>query len=306
MSVDLLINKIKALKNPSVAGLDPRLDFLPRHILKAGIDTHGKTVAAAAAAILEFNRGLIDALCDLVPAVKLQSACYELLGPEGVALMRDTVVYARERGMYVIIDAKRGDIGSTAEAYAEAYLGGFEIDGETLRPFDSDAMTVNPYLGFDGIKPFAQLCRQNGKMIFVLAKTSNPSSGELQDLVSGDFAIYRHMGGLIGKWGADIIGTHGYSSVGAVVGATYPQQMRELREALPHTFFLVPGYGAQGADISDLKLAFNPDGLGAIVNSSRAIMCAWQKNGGSGLDFADAARAEAIKMKTELLGVCGL
>ena len=298
--IDLLIGKIKEKNNPTVAGLDPRLDYVPEEMKAAAFKEYGETFEGAAQAILRFNKTLIDALWDIVPAVKPQSAYYEMYGVEGVKCLKETIEYAKKKGIYVILDAKRGDIGATSEAYAEAYLGATQLGSCSEPAFDADCLTVNPYLGTDGIKPFADMCEKNKKGIFVLVKTSNKSSGELQDLKSGGRYIYEHMAELVKSWGNDLIGTNGYSSVGAVVGATYPEQAEALRALMPHTYFLVPGYGAQGGSAKDVAKSFNKDGLGAIVNASRSIMCAYKKNGGS---LGDAARAEAIRMRDDILSM---
>lgn len=300
--IDTLINKIIEKKNPTVAGLDPKLDYVPEDMKKAVFLEYGENFTGAAQAILQFNKTLIDALCDIVPAVKPQCAYYEMYGVEGMRCLYETIRYAQKNGMYVILDAKRGDIGATSEAYARAYLGETEIGGSSAAAFDADCLTVNPYLGTDGIEPFVRQCSERQKGIFVLVKTSNQSSGELQDLKSGGRYIYEHMADLVKQWGADLIGTHGYSSVGAVVGATYPEQAEMLRKIMPHTYFLVPGYGAQGGKAEDVAKSFNRDGLGAIVNASRSIMCAYQKQGGT---LADAARKEAIRMRDDIMGAVG-
>lgn len=296
--IDILIEKIKEKNNPTVAGLDPKLDYVPEDMKAAAFKEYGETFKGAAEAIFNFNKVLIDALCDIVPAVKPQAAYYEMYGLEGLDCLHRTMEYAKKNGMYVILDAKRGDIGATSEAYAKAYLGKTELGSHSESAFNADCMTVNPYLGTDGIKPFADQCALNNKGLFVLVKTSNKSSGELQDLKAGDKYIYQHMADRVKEWGADLIGTNGYSSVGAVVGATYPEQAEALRLQMPHTYFLVPGYGAQGGKASDVAKSFNGDGLGAIVNASRSIMCAYQKNGGT---LGDAARAEAIRMRDDIL-----
>ncbi len=296
--IDVLIEKIKERKNPTVAGLDPKLDYVPEEMKAAAFKEYGENFTGAAQAILQFNKTLIDALCDIVPAVKPQSAYYEMYGIEGIRCLHETIGYAKKAGMYVILDAKRGDIGATSEAYAKAYLGKTEIAGAEEAAFGADCLTVNPYLGTDGIKPFTDQCAANQKGIFVLVKTSNKSSGELQDLKSEGKYIYEHMAELVKEWGSDLIGVNGYSSVGAVVGATYPEQAEALRRQMPHTYFLVPGYGAQGGKAEDVAKSFNKDGLGAIVNASRSIMCAYQKNGGT---LGDAARAEAIRMRDDIL-----
>lgn len=296
--IDILIDKIKEMNNPTVAGLDPKLDYVPEDIKAAAFKEYGETFKGAAEAIWEFNKILIDSLCDIVPAVKPQCAYYEMYGLEGLNCLKKTIDYAKEKGMYVILDAKRGDIGATSEAYAKAYLGKTQLGSNIEPAFDADCLTVNPYLGTDGVKPFADQCAENGKGIFVLVKTSNKSSGELQDLKADGKFIYEHMADLVNSWGENLIGKHGYSSVGAVVGATYPEQAEALRKRMPNTYFLVPGYGAQGGKASDVAKSFNKDGLGAIVNASRSIMCAYQKNGGT---LGDAARAEAIRMRDDIL-----
>lgn len=297
-----LIERIIKLKNPTVVGLDPTLDYIPRHIREEAFDKEGKNTKGAARACLHFNKKIIDAICDIVPAVKPQCAYYELMGPSGVKCLRRTIEYAREKGMYVIVDGKRNDIGSTMQAYANAWLGKLEVEGEQCLPFGGDALTVNGYLGADGIKPLLGLMDDLDKGIFVLVKTSNPSSGELQDMKLEDGrTIYEAMGAMCEKWGADSIGKYGYSQVGAVVGATYPAQLAELRAKLPHTFFLVPGYGAQGGGARDVAPAFDSRGLGAIVNSSRAVLTAWKKADG-GKHFAEAARNEAIRMRDDITG----
>ena len=303
MSFDNLQDKILALANPTVAGLDPLPDYVPDHIMEAHIAEKGETLEATADAYVEFNSGLIDALSDIVPAVKPQSAYYELLGPAGVAAFKKTAEYAGSKGLYVIADVKRNDIGSTAEAYSAAYLGSVRIGGRELFPFSFDAITVNGYLGRDGIEPFLKTCRQTDKSIFVLVKTSNPSSADLQDLFVGDRRLYAAVGDLVAGLSADTAGRYGYTCAGAVVGATYPEELRLLRERLRNTFFLVPGYGAQGGGAGDAAPAFDARGCGAVVNSSRAIMCAWKKTGNGGRDYAEAARAEALRMRDALRDV---
>ncbi len=298
--IDNLIEKIKEKNNPTVAGLDPKLDYVPEEIKAAAFEKYGVTFEGAAEAIYEFNKELIDALCDIVPAVKPQSAYYEMYGIEGLKCLKKTMEYAKSKGMYVILDGKRGDIGATSEAYATAYLGKTRIGETAESAFGADCLTVNPYLGTDGIAPFIKECAENEKGVFILVKTSNKSSGELQDLKSGGKHIYEHMAELVKQWGSEIVGTHGYSSAGAVVGATYPEQAKLLRSLMPRTYFLVPGYGAQGGGAKDVAPCFNKDGLGAIVNASRSIMCAYMKNGGT---VGEAARAEAIRMRDDILSV---
>ncbi len=306
MSFDRLIKKIIEMKNPSVAGLDPRLEYVPEYITKASFEKYGVTLKAAAEAILTFNKALIDELYDVVPAIKPQAAYYEMYGWEGVRVLTETISYAKSKGMYVMTDGKRNDIGATMEAYAAAHLGTVAVGDQMFEPFGADALTVNGYLGTDGIAPLLKICTERDKGIFVLAKTSNPSSGELQDKCIDDTPVYAAMGDMCEKWGENTIGEYGYSAVGAVVGATYPEQLSELRKRLPHTMFLVPGYGAQGGGAEGLRGAFDKNGLGAIVNSSRAIMCAYKKEGCNDADFAKAARREALRMREDIVKVTGL
>ena len=301
MGFDRLIKRIQETGNPSVVGLDPKLDYVPSFIKEKKFKESGMTLCAAANAIREFNFALIDALFDIVPAVKLQAAYYEMYGYEGVRVLAETIAYARSKNMFVMTDGKRNDIGATMEAYATAHLGSVSVGTETLEPFGADALTVNGYLGTDGIRPLLRICAEKDKGIFVLVKTSNPSSGELQDRKIGEDTVYDVVGDMCEMWGADLIGKFGYSAVGAVVGATYPEQLRELRARLPHTFFLVPGYGAQGGGAAGIAAAFDQSKLGAIVNSSRGIMCAYQKEADCpDADFAGAARREAIRMREDL------
>ena len=305
MSLDRLIKGIKEMNNPTVAGLDPKLDYIPEYIRQAAYEKYGKTLEGAAEALFEFNKGLIDALCDIVPAVKPQAAYYEMYGWQGVRALERTIAYAKSKGMFVITDGKRNDIGTTMEAYAKAHLGVTDVEGESFEAFGGDALTVNGYLGTDGVKPVINVCKDKDKGMFILVKTSNPSSGELQDRSIDDgLTIYRTMGNMCEKWGKELMGEYGYSGVGAVVGATYPEQLGELRKALPHTFFLVPGYGAQGGGAKDVALAFDENGIGAVINSSRGIMCAWKKEEGlDPKDYAQAARREAIRMRDEINSV---
>jgi len=302
MAFARLQEKIDALKNPTVVGLDPDLAHIPGDILDKHISHLGETLEAAALAVVEFNTGLIDALCDIVPAVKPQSAYYEALGPYGNLALSKTCEYAKMKGMYVILDGKRNDIGSTAAAYSAAYLGTVKVGNAEHMPYNIDALTVNAYLGSDGIKPFIEDAVKYDKAILALVKTSNPSAGELQDKMvarqgDGSQTLYTAVGDLIEKISIDTKDKFGYTCVGAVVGATYPEESRILRERLKHTFFLVPGYGAQGGSAADVANAFDKDGRGAIVNSSRAIIAAWKKQSG---DYTAAAREEAIKMRDEL------
>ena len=306
MAFDRLITKIAQTQNPTVAGLDPKLAYIPSYIKEECFAKYGKTLEGAAAALLEFNKGLIDALCDIVPAVKPQAAYYEMYGWQGVKALHDTIAYAQEKGMFVITDGKRNDIGATMEAYATAHLGEVEVEGESFAPFGADALTVNGYLGTDGIKPLLKVCNEKDAGIFVLVKTSNPSSGELQDRELADSdTIYRAMGKMCESWGQELPGKYGYSGVGAVVGATYPAQLGELRAAMPSTFFLVPGYGAQGGGAKDVAPGFDKNGLGAIVNASRSILCAWKKTNAAPEDFAKAAAAEAVRMRDDIMSEVG-
>ncbi|MCD8095761.1 MAG: orotidine-5'-phosphate decarboxylase [Ruminococcus sp.] len=302
MGFDRLIEGIVRMQNPTVVGLDPRLEYVPEYIVEKKIYKHGKTLKAASKAILEFNKGIIDEIHDICPAVKPQAAYYEMYGVEGMKAFYKTVRYAQKKGMFVITDGKRNDIGATMTAYAAAHLGYTDVCGEEIAAFGSDALTVNGYLGTDGISPLIEQCRANDKGIFVLVKTSNKSSGELQDLtLESGKTVYAAMGDMCESWGEQLQGKYGYSGVGAVVGATYPEQLAQMREALPHTFFLVPGYGAQGGGAEGVSKAFDKNGLGAIVNSSRAVMCAYKKEECDERDYAKAARREVIRMKEDII-----
>ena len=301
MSMDLLLKNICKKQNPTVVGLDPKLDYVPEYIKEKAFNKYGENLKGAAKAILEFNKCLIDSLYEIVPAVKPQAAYYEMYGTAGMKTLYKTQEYAKSRGMYVITDGKRNDIGATMEAYATAHLGKVKVRDGEYTPFMGDSLTVNGYLGTDGIKPLINVCKEYDKSIFVLVKTSNPSSGELQDLKVDGTPIYELMGKMCEKWGEELPGAYGYSGVGAVVGATYPEQIAELRAKLPHTFFLIPGYGAQGAGAKDIAAAFDENGLGGIVNSSRAIMTAYKKEGCDECDFAGAAFREAMRMRDEIM-----
>ena len=300
-----LIEKIAQMQNPSVVGLDSLLDYIPQHIKDEKFATYGDTFDAAAQSILEYNKAIIDQICDIVPAVKPQAAYYQMYSWQGMWALCETVKYAQEKGMIVIMDGKRNDIGSTMQAYAKAHLGTSTVNGKELSAFGSDMLTVNGYLGSDGVNPLLPICDEQDKGIFVLVKTSNPSSGELQDQKIGDKSIYETMGAMCEQWGSQTENNYGYSRVGAVVGATYPEQLAEMRQKMPHTFFLVPGYGAQGGGANDVAGAFDKNGLGAIVNSSRAILTAWKKAGTDGKDFAEQARKAALAMKEDIMGVVG-
>ncbi len=297
-----LIEEIKKKGAPIVVGLDPNLVFIPEYIQKAAFRESGETLEGAAGAVLAFNQEIIDAIYDLVPAVKPQIAMYEQFGVPGLLAYQKTIEYAHKRGLIVIADVKRGDIGSTSEAYARAHLGRISIGKKTLPVFDADFATVNPYLGTDGVKPFIDTCMENDKGIFVLVKTSNPSSGEFQDQKMGDATLYQKVADKVEEWGKPSVETR-YSEVGAVVGATYPKMGNELRKRMPHTFILVPGYGAQGATGADLKGFFDENGEGAIINSSRGIIAAYRKKEYEKYgerNFADAARAAVLDMRYDI------
>ena len=298
MIIDQLIEKIIAMQNPTCVGLDTQLDYLPAE-MREGVET----CEQAADAILAFNKKIVDSVCDIVPAVKVQIAYYEQYGAAGVAAFLATVAYAKEKGLFVIADCKRNDIGSTAARYSAAYLGETALGDKTLRVAGCDFLTVNAYLGTDGVAPFLDDCKKFDTGLFILVKTSNPSSGELQDLKLADGrTVYECMGDMVEGWGAEFVGKYGYSAIGAVVGATHPAEAKILRDRLAHTFFLVPGYGAQGGNAEMLQNCFDKNGLGGIVNNSRGILCAYKKNGGT---YYEAARAACIAMQKDLVSVLG-
>ncbi len=274
---DRLFEAVEAKGNPLCVGIDPRLAKVPAALRDAELGRGGDPLAAGAEAVGRFAREVVDAVADLVPAVKIQMAFFEIFGSPGIRVLEDISFHAQESGLVVIGDGKRNDIGSTAEAYATAYLGEFDIDEIPVAAYALDALTVNPYLGSDGIEPFLKTCDAFGRGLFVLVKTSNPSSGELQDLDAGGAPLYERAATLVETWGADRIGGRGFSSVGAVVGATYPEQGARLREILPRTPFLIPGFGAQGGKAEDLKGLFGEGGLGAVVNSSRGVIFAYDR-----------------------------
>lgn len=308
MFIDVLIKKIKEKNNPSVVGLDPKIEYIPSFIKEEAFKKQGKTLKGAANAIFTFNKYIIDAVYDIVPAVKPQLAYYEMYGLEGLKAFYETCRYAKEKGLLVIADGKRNDIGSTAESYSAAFLGKTKIEDTEEAAFDVDALTVNPYLGIDGIKPFIEDCDKYNKGIFVLVKTSNKSSVQFQDIITETGkSMYEIVAQHIEEWGRDLKGEYGYSSVGAVVGATYPNQAKILRKILKSAYILVPGYGAQGGTAKDVASSFNPDGLGAIVNASRSIMCAYKserwKEKYTEEKFYEASRAEALRMKEDINGV---
>lgn len=300
-AIDKLISKIKETNNPTVIGIDPKYDMIPECVR----NKYGKTLEDVSKAILEFNIELIKNTYDIIPAVKVNIAFYEMYGIEGIKVFEKTCKYAKEKGMVVIADIKRGDIGSTAQSYSNAFLGKTKIEETEESIFDVDFVTVNPYMGTDCVQPFINDCKKYNKGIFVLVKTSNPSSGELQDKqIEGGEKIYIEVAKLVEQWGKDLIGENGYSSVSAVVGATYPNQLKEIREIAPHTYFLIPGYGAQGGKAEDIALGFDNNGLGGIVNASRSLMYAYKsdkwKDEFEEIDYGKATRAEAIRMKEEL------
>ncbi len=301
--IEKLIEKIKETQAPVVVGLDPMLDYIPGFLLKEAFARHGETLEGAAQAVWEFNKGIIDAVWDLIPAVKPQIAMYEQFGIPGLKAYKQTVDYCHEKGLIVIGDIKRGDIGSTSAAYAAGHLGRVQVGSRSYAPFDEDFATVNPYLGSDGVKPFVDVCKEYKKGLFILVKTSNPSSGEFQDRLIDGKPLYEWVGEKVNQWGLEHMGRD-YSYIGAVIGATYPEMGKALRKLMPRTFFLVPGYGAQGASAADLADFFGDDGLGAIVNSSRGIIAAYKKEpyasfGEEG--YAQASRKAVEDMAADLL-----
>lgn len=301
--IDRLMNKIEKMENPTVVGLDPTYEMIPRGVREEMLEKYGKTTKAVAKMFISFNQEIIDHICDLVPAVKPQIAMYEQYGIEGLQAYMETITYARKKGLIVIGDVKRGDIASTAAAYA-AHLGGVEIEGNRFDVWNEDAVTLNPYMGFDGVEPFIEPCNKYDKGIFVLVKTSNPSGREIQDLIADGKPVYEHTAALVSKWGELAMGENGYSRVAAVVGATYKEQGQDLRKKMPHTFFLIPGYGAQGASGDDIRGYFDRDGRGCIVNSSRGIIAAYKKSDRYGEhNFAEAAREAVLVMKSDLGGI---
>ena len=303
--IEKLVERIKKLEAPIVVGLDPTLNFVPKFILDKAINEKGETLEAAADAIFEFNKKIVDEIYDLIPAVKPQIAMYEQFGIPGLMAFKKTLDYCHEKGLLVIGDAKRGDIGSTSTAYAIGHIGKVKVGSTEIAPFDEDFLTINPYMGSDSVVPFVEECKKYDKGLFILVKTSNPSSGEFQDQKVGKKAVYELVGKKVDEWGAELI-KNGYSDVGAVVGATYPEMGEVLREIMPKAYILVPGYGAQGGTAAELKPFFNKDGLGAIVNSSRGIIAAYKQEkyaeyGAEG--FAEAARAAVIDMKNDIASI---
>jgi len=300
--INQLVKRIKETNAPIVVGLDPTLKLMPNFIKEKNFKEYGENLLGASKAIIEYNKGIVDAIADLVPCVKPQIAMYESFGIEGLIAFKETVDYCKKKGLLVIGDIKRGDIGSTSEAYAIGHLSGVEINGKKQEGFNEDFATVNPYLGIDGIKPFMDVCQKEKKGIFVLVKTSNPSSGEFQDRLIDGKPLYEHVAMKVAEWGDSLMGDS-YSYVGAVVGATYPEMGKALRSVMPKAYILVPGYGAQGGTADGLRPFFNEDGLGAIVNSSRGIIAAYQNAkyasfGEAG--YADAARQAVLDMKADI------
>lgn len=303
--IEKLVERIKKLEAPIVVGLDPTLNFVPGFLLDKAINEKGETLEAAADAIFEFNKKIVDAVYDLIPAVKPQIAMYEQFGIPGLMAYKQTVDYCHEKGLLVIGDAKRGDIGSTSTAYAIGHLGKVKIGSTEIAPIDTDFLTINPYMGSDSVVPFVEECKKYDKGLFILVKTSNPSSGEFQDQKVGKKAVYELVGKKVDEWGAELV-KNGYSDVGAVVGATYPEMGEVLREIMPKAYILVPGYGAQGGTAAELKPFFNKDGLGAIVNSSRGIIAAYKQEKYAEYcaeGFAEAARAAVIDMKNDIASI---
>lgn len=300
--IQKLISKIQKTGAPIVVGLDPMLNYIPEHIQKKAFGEVGETLEGAAEAVWQYNKAIVDAVYDLIPAVKPQIAMYEQFGVEGVKAFKKTVDYCKSKDLVVIGDVKRGDIGSTSAAYAVGHLGKVQVGSQTYAGFDEDFATVNPYLGSDGVKPFMEVCRQEKKGLFILVKTSNPSSGEFQDRLIDGRPLYELVGEQVARWGEECMGDS-YSYVGAVVGATYPEQGKVLRKIMPKAYILVPGYGAQGGQGKDLVHFFNEDGLGAIVNSSRGIIAAYkqEKYGKFGPEhFAEASRAAVEDMAADI------
>ena len=302
--IQKLITQITEKNAPIVVGLDPTLKLMPKSLQEKYFSEYGYTLEAVGECMFDYNKQIMDACADLIPAVKPQIAMYESFGIPGLIAYQKTVDYAKELGLVVIADVKRGDIGSTSTAYALGHIGSVQVGEYTYKPFDADFATVNPYLGTDGIKPFVDVCNSDDRGIFVLCKTSNPSSGEFQDRIIDGKPLYEHMADKIEEWGSESM-EGAYSNVGAVVGATYPEMGAKLRKLMPHTYILVPGYGAQGGKGSDLVNFFNEDGLGAIVNSSRGIIAAYQQEKYSKFGeaaFADASRAAVVDMLTDING----
>ena len=300
--INRLVANIKKTQAPIVVGLDPTMKMIPEQIKKKAFSEYGETLEGAGEAVWQFNKAIVDAVYDLIPAVKPQIAMYEQFGIPGLVAYKRTIDYCKEKGLVVIGDIKRGDIGSTSEAYAIGHLGSVQIGNAICKGFDEDFATVNPYLGSDGVNPFIKVCKEEKKGIFVLVKTSNPSSGEFQDQIIGEKTLYQLVGEKVAQWADDFMGDS-YSYVGAVVGATYPEIGKIMRKVMPKSYILVPGYGAQGGKGKDLVHFFNEDGLGAIVNSSRGIIAAYQQEAYASFgetNFADASRQAVLDMKDDI------
>ena len=300
--INKLVQNIKKTNAPIVVGLDPMLNYIPEHVQKKAFAEFGETLEGAAEAIWQFNKEIVDKTYDLIPAVKPQIAMYERFGIPGLVAFKKTVDYCKEKGLVVIGDIKRGDIGSTSAAYAVGHVGRVQVGSKTYVPFDEDFVTVNPYLGSDGVNPFIKICKEENKGLFILVKTSNPSSGEFQDQMIGEKTLYQMVGEKVAEWGNDCMGDD-YSYIGAVVGATYPEVGKIMRKVMPKSYILVPGYGAQGGKGKDLAHFFNEDGLGAIINSSRGIIAAYQQEAYAKFgaeNFADASRQAVIDMREDI------
>ncbi len=303
MSFDLLQNKILSLDkpNPTVFGLDARIEYVPPHIREESYKVYGKTLQGAIEAIYHFNMELMENLNDIVPAIKLQSAYFENYGWEGMQVLQNLIEYGKSLGFYVITDVKRGDVASTAEAYAEAWIGKTKVDEEEFTSFNSPSITLNPYMGMDTLAPFLKVCVEHDRTAFILVRTSNPGAAAIQDIIcENGKPLYSVIGKMVEETAAGTEGEHGYTRFGAVVGATNPEQLKTLRSELPNTFFLVPGYGAQGGSAEDVQYAFHAGGKGAIVNSSRGLMCAWKESDKNGEDFVEASRNAAIQMRANI------
>lgn len=300
--MDKLIQKIQEKNSPIVMGIDPRYEMIPEYIKSQ----FSKDLEGFAKMAVVFAKGLIDEVYDIIPAIKPQLAYFEMMGPEGLKAFNEIVEYAKSKDLIVIADAKRGDIGTTSQGYSNTFLGKTKLDDVEKKIYDADFVTVNPYMGTDCVKPFIDDSEKYNKGVFVLVKTSNKSSGELQDLkLENGKKVYEQVATLVEEWGKNLIGEYGYSSISAVVGATYPEQLKEIRKLAPHTFFLIPGYGAQGGKAEDIALGFDENGLGGIVNASRSLMCAYKSDRWKDLYkeemYAKATREEALRMRKELI-----
>lgn len=303
MIIDDLIKKIVDLNNPTVVGLDPRIEFIPKHILDKNYEEFGQNLTGVSNAFLDFNKAIIDSVYDLIPAVKPQIAMYEKYGVDGLNAYIETIKYAKSKNLFVISDIKRGDIGSTATDYADAHIGATTIADKKFETFNSDFVTLNPYLGEDSITPFIEVMKKEDKGAFVLVKTSNKGSKDIQDLIVDGDKLFIKVGQMVSDWGKELTGQYGFSSLGGVVGGTHKDECKYIREKCPNLFFLIPGYGAQGGKAEDIRACFNKDGLGGIVNSSRGIIAAYKQDSKyDEKDFQDASRDAVLFMKKDLLG----